>query len=53
MWGSSWIGWMMKMKDMPYSHYKSSKNNSKHEESGAKEGSINILKEKFGKYVKK
>ncbi len=43
MWGDSWINYRMKMADMPYTSYKS--------ESEAKEGTIDDLKNKFGKYI--
>lgn len=50
MWGDSWINYRMKMADMPYFSYSS---DDKHKEPDAKEGSIDILKSKFGKYIKK
>lgn len=41
----SWINLVMKMRDMPYFHY-----NGKTEEK-AREGTIDDLKAKFGKYI--
>ncbi len=52
MWGDSWMNLMLKMKDMPYYHYKSSKAD-KNKDPDAKEGTVDILEEKFRKYLKK
>lgn len=45
MWGDSWINLKMKMADMPYTSYRS--------ETKAKEGTIEDLQNKFGKYIQK
>lgn len=45
MWGDSWINLKMKMADMPYANYRS--------EGKAKEGTIEDLKNHFGKYIQK
>jgi hypothetical protein len=50
MWGDSWINLMMKMRDMPYYHYKSSGKNG---EKPAREGTVDDLKNKFSKYIAK
>lgn len=49
MYGDSWINMTMKMRDMPYYSYRKGKKES----DSAKEGSLDILKEKFGKYMEK
>jgi len=60
MWEESWPNLMMKMADMPYYKYKSSKDKKKDKpgkkedfEDGAKPGNEDILKEKFAKYIQK
>lgn len=47
MWGDSWINLSMKMKDMPYYEYST---DGKAGEEDAKEGTIDDLRNKFGKY---
>ena len=47
MWGDSWINLQMKMIDMPHYKYKSKKD----KEPEVKEGTVDILKNKFSKYV--
>lgn len=54
MWGDSWINLQMKMRDMPYYHYKrnnDSTGSQNTKDSGVKEGTIDILKQKFAKYI--
>lgn len=50
MWGDSWINLMMKMKDMPYYHYNSKSAGKRSDE---KQGTVDVLEEKFKKYLKK
>lgn len=50
MWKESWINLQMKMKDMPYYHYKSSEKNA---EEKVREGTEDDLKNKFSKYIAK
>lgn len=45
MWGDSWVNVLLKMKDMPYYHFKS--------KDESKKGDADILKSKFSKYIQK
>lgn len=49
MWGDSWLNLQLKMKDMPHYHY----NSDKKKEPEVKEGTTDILREKFNKYIAK
>lgn len=51
MWGDSWINLMMKMKDMPYYHYNSKKTPGL--KGDEKAGTVDVLDQKFKKYLKK
>lgn len=48
MWGDSWINMNMKMKDMPYYHYKSLK-----DEKEGKEGTVEDIKRHFSKFIER
>ena len=47
MWGDSWVNLVMKMKDMPYFSY------GKDKKEKVVEGTVDILKAKFSKYIEK
>jgi len=55
MWEENWPNLVMKMKDMPYYHYKSSgtRSRTKDDFSDAIPGTPEILKTKFARYIKK
>lgn len=50
MWEESWVNLVMKMRDMPYYHYKSKKDGAKKETADAIPGDTDVLLKKFGKY---
>ena len=52
MWEESWINLVMKMRDMPYYHYKGKKDGAKKKDTvDAIPGDADILMQKFGKYA--
>jgi hypothetical protein len=58
MWRETWPNLMMMLRDMPYYHYKSQKDKprpgsvaEKFDTTGAKQGDIETLRKKFGKYI--
>ncbi len=51
MWVETWPNLVMKMRDMPYWHYNSSEKKGAKREEGVP-GDTDILKRKFGKYIK-
>lgn len=48
MWEESWVNLVTKMQDMPYYHHFSSDEKENKDE---REGTIDDLKSKFGKYI--
>lgn len=52
MWEESWVNLVMKMRDMPYYHYRSKADGKKapKEDRDAIPGDADILKKKFAKY---
>lgn len=54
MWEESWINLMMKMRDMPYYHYKAKADRKvSQQERDAIPGDADTLIRKFGKYASK
>ena len=54
MWEESWINLMMKMRDMPYYHYKAKADRKvSPQERDAIPGDVDTLIRKFGKYASK
>lgn len=52
MWEESWVNLVMKMRDMPYYHYKGKKDGAKKKDTvDAIPGNADILIKKFGKYA--
>jgi hypothetical protein len=51
MWEESWPNLIMKMKDMPYYHYRSDDRKKKERYQDAVPGDVDILKSKFSKYL--
>lgn len=49
LWGDSWINILLKMRDMPY--YRT-KTDEEKEKEHTHEGTVDVLKEKFAKYIK-
>jgi len=53
LWEESWPNLVMKMKDMPYYHYRSESKGKRTKHPDALPGDVDILKQKFSKYIAK